>query len=517
MGQIYQVGALNTTALTVPNLYVQIARPATILNGVTSGRIGVVGTASWGPINTPLTVGNITDYYNQFGGKAATSADMGIAVDVMMNQGASDFRCVRVTDGTDSAVITYPDENTCMSARWTGSQGKLIDVSISYPSVNVCQVDITHPYLQGEHYSFSCNGVGSYTWTQLSQALNGVSNLVMLITAPATGIAPKTFNLWANQPSGGSDGGWPTSSQFIGQDTTATNIAGNSAATPRTGIYSLRGMGCSIGVQLGSQDPSTWSAQSAFGMSEGIYMVASAFPAVTLATTVGYLASSGAASYSLKVMHGDWLNWNDSTFGVISVQPSIFAAGILASLSPEQSSLNKRLVGVVGSQKSGLSTNGLSSTYSDAELSSIFSAGIDVIAYPSPGGNYWSCRLGHNTSPNAANNGDNYTRLTNYIAETLASAMGQYVGAVINSGMLSDVRSTVLTFLGTLQDQAILGSVDGSIPYSVVCDASNNPQSRIALGYVQADIAVRYQGINEKFIVNLQGGNSVTVTQASGA
>lgn len=171
----------------------------------------------------------------------------------------------------------------------------------------------------------------------------------------------------------------------------------------------------------------------------------------------------------------------------------------------------------MGSQKSGLSTNGLSSTYSDAELSSIFSAGIDVIAYPSPGGNYWSCRLGHNTSPNAANNGDNYTRLTNYIAETLASAMGQYVGAVINSGMLSDVRSTVLTFLGTLQDQAILGSVDGSIPYSVVCDASNNPQSRIALGYVQADIAVRYQGINEKFIVNLQGGNSVTVTQASGA
>jgi len=51
----------------------------------------------------------------------------------------------------------------------------------------------------------------------------------------------------------------------------------------------------------------------------------------------------------------------------------------------------------------------------------------------------------------------------------------------------------------------------------VVCDSSNNPQSRTALGYVQADVAVRYQGINEKFIVNLQGGASVTVSSASGS
>lgn len=46
---IYQSGQLNTNSLTVPDLYVQVQRPQTLaLNGVPSGRIGVVGTAAWG-------------------------------------------------------------------------------------------------------------------------------------------------------------------------------------------------------------------------------------------------------------------------------------------------------------------------------------------------------------------------------------------------------------------------------------------------------------------------------------
>jgi uncharacterized protein len=41
--------------------------------------------------------------------------------------------------------------------------------------------------------------------------------------------------------------------------------------------------------------------------------------------------------------------------------------------------------------------------------------------------------------------------------------------------------------------------------------------TRTALGYVQADVQVQYQGINEKFIVNLQGGQGVSVANASGS
>ena len=141
----------------------------------------------------------------------------------------------------------------------------------------------------------------------------------------------------------------------------------------------------------------------------------------------------------------------------------------------------------------------------------LFENGIDVIANPQPGGKYWGVRCGHNTSSNAATNGDNYTRLTNYVAATLAAGMGQFVGRVINAGLFRQVRSTQLSFLQTLYSQGVLGSVNGSVPFTVICDASNNPQSRINLGFVQSDAQVQFQSINEKFVVNVEGGQTVAI------
>ncbi len=108
-------------------------------------------------------------------------------------------------------------------------------------------------------------------------------------------------------------------------------------------------------------------------------------------------------------------------------------------------------------------------------------------------------------------NGDNYTRLTNYIAATLAAGMGLFVGQVINAQLFRQIRATQLSFLQNLLSQGILGSTDGSLPFSVICDTSNNPFSRTSLGYVQSDSQVQYQAINEKFIVNMEGGQTVTV------
>ena len=46
---IVQQGSVNTTALVVPDLYVQIVPPQNlVLNGVPTNVVGVVGTASWG-------------------------------------------------------------------------------------------------------------------------------------------------------------------------------------------------------------------------------------------------------------------------------------------------------------------------------------------------------------------------------------------------------------------------------------------------------------------------------------
>jgi uncharacterized protein len=90
--------------------------------------------------------------------------------------------------------------------------------------------------------------------------------------------------------------------------------------------------------------------------------------------------------------------------------------------------------------------------------------------------------------------------------------MGIYVGEVINSTLFQNIRATLLAFLQNMLNQGLLGSLGGNTPFSVICDATNNPLSRTSIGYVQADVQVQYQGINEKFIVNLEGGTTVQVT-----
>ena len=73
-------------------------------------------------------------------------------------------------------------------------------------------------------------------------------------------------------------------------------------------------------------------------------------------------------------------------------------------------------------------------------------------------------------------------------------------------------RATLLSFLQAMLGQSMLGATaSGNAPFQVVCDTSNNPAARTALGYVQADVQVQYMAINEKFIVNVDGGQTVTI------
>jgi len=349
-------------------------------------------------------------------------------------------------------------------------------------------------------------------WVNLVNAVNGgtgatrgPSTLCIAIAGNGPTTAPQAVS---NQHLlNGSDGAaGVTSATLVGADGLA-----------RTGMYALRGRGCEIGLLSDCDDSNQWTAQSAFGLSEGIYMILVGPSGDNIASAIQIKQQVGLDSYTTKLMFGDWLFWYDQDNAITRiVSPQAFVAGCLSNLSPEQSSLNKRLAGIVGSQKSGLASSGQALTYSSAELQALFSAGIDVICNPAPGGSYWAVRCGHNSSSNAVVNGDSYTRMTNFIGETLAAGMGGYVGSVINSTLLANIRATLLGYLSSLLKQGILGSVDGSLPYAVVCDQSNNPQTRTSLGYVQADVQVRYQGINEKFIVNLQGGQSVTVTSGTG-
>ena len=65
---VSQEGALNTTALIVPDVYVQILSPRnTLINGLPTNILGIVGTAQWGPVNSPTIVGDMAGYAQSIG------------------------------------------------------------------------------------------------------------------------------------------------------------------------------------------------------------------------------------------------------------------------------------------------------------------------------------------------------------------------------------------------------------------------------------------------------------------
>jgi hypothetical protein len=506
---IVQQGSINTTALVVPDLYVQIVPPQNlVLNGVPTDVVGVVGTASWGPVGQPVIIATMADYARTFGPIVARKYDMGTQVATAVQQGAQNFRCVRATDGTDTATaFQLPNTSFVFTALYTGSLGNQIAVSMDTGSKSgTWRLTVSLPGLQPEVFD-NIGGAGAAFWKALANAVNnglgpqrGPSQIVVA-NPGSTSVTPVSFSWNFASGAQGTDGAGATAASLVGVD-----------VTPRTGMYALRGQGCSIGLLADGDDATQWTVQAQFGLSEGVYMVLTGPAGDTITNAVSQKQTAGLDSYACKLMFGDWIWWNDQVNGVVRVvSPQGFVAGRLANLSPEQSSLNKPLYGVVGSQKSGAPGTGQSTSYAAAELGVLLQAGIDVIANPQPGGAFWGVRGGHNSSSNAATNGDNYTRLTNYIAATLASGMGQYVGQVINASLFRRIRATQLSFLQNMLGQGLLGSTDGSLPFSVICDTSNNPQSRTALGYVQSDAQVQYQAINEKFIVNMEGGQTVQV------
>lgn len=503
---IVQQGSVNTTALSVPDLYVQIVPPQPALNGVPTNVLGVVGTAAWGPANSPVVVSGPSDCALQFGPMQARKFDLGTAVYTASLQGAANFRCVRVTDGTDAAASATlgTGPGITFTAKYTGTLGNSLSVTVGTGTNSVSgaatyKLTVNLPGQLSEVYD-NVGGTGNALYVAMAAAINaglsglrGPSQLVVATAGSGTAAPtnPSTVTL-----SGGTDGATTiTSAVLVGQDT-----------VPRKGMYALRGTGASVAVLADADDTTQWTLQTAFGLAEGVYMVAASPAGDTITNFASTLSGAGIDSYALKAVFGDWCYITDTVNGGVTrlVSPQGFVAGKLAALSPEQSSLNKPLQGVVATQKTFQRQQ-----YSGAELQAIAQARGEVIANPSPGGAYFSARLGLNSSSNAAVNGDNYPRLTNYIAATLNAGMGVYIGQLQSPTVRQSAKATLDNFLQNMFQQNMIQD------WKVILDGTNNPPTRVALGYMQADVKVVYLSVIRYMLINLEGGQTTVIVRNS--
>lgn len=502
---IFQAGSINTTAITVPDLYVQIQPPQALrLNGVPSNVVGVVGVASWGPLDLPLIIGGMSDFDREFGPMQARAHDMGTTVACAVMQRAADFRCVRVSDGTDVAASLLVANAGTFTAAHTGSLGNSIRVSVSAGSkLGTHRAVVGFPGRVPELFD---NLADATFWTDLATAMNAGQSLARPasqvatftpVAAPSLPVAAATY-----APVGGTDGDAVASADLIGAEA-GIGLAG-------TGLFALRESGCAVVAVSDLTDPATLTTLAFYGASEGSYVVAVGAPGQTVNDAISAKQSAGLDASSVMLLMGDWLYFNDpisSTTRLVS--PQGFVAGLYGNLSPEQSALNKQLFGVVGSQRTGIVAAGRARRWSTAEMTAMFRAGIDLVTNPAPGGHYWAVRGGFNSSTDATVKGDNYPRLTNYVASTLDAGMGLYVGRTITPDLLDSIRSTLSAFAGNMKQAGQVQS------FSCKCDKFNNPSTQTELDIVQADVVVRYNGINRVFLVNLTAGQTVTVSLQS--
>lgn len=519
MPQVYQAGSVNAAALTAPDVYIFNNPPKIrLINGVATDVLGIVGVASWGAVNSPMLVGSPGDVAQKIGTQQVRKYDLATACAVSIQLGASNIRAVRVTDGTDTAATSSLKDTASaigvnLTAYYTGSLGNSLSALLTAGTANGSwKLSIGMSGVQPEVFD-NITGSGAALWAAIVSAVNlgqsgirGPSQLVIASVGPSSAAPQQTSGAQSVTFAGGTDGnGGVTDATLVGTDGTIPSS--------RKGMYALRGTNSQVVNLVDVTDSTQWVGMAIFAPSEGTYCVTQGPAGASYATVAASLNAAGVDTYNVKVMVGDWVYWYDTVNGQNRMlAPATFAAAELAALSPHWSPLNKKLSNVIATQRSLAGQ-----PYSNGEIGAINTARLDVITNPCPGGNYFGHRSGLNTSSNPTTNGDNYTRMTNFICLTLQSSYGWVVGTIQTSDIRRQAKSSIESWLETLADKNLSGGpmlVDpnGGPAFSVQIDKNNNPDARVAAGYMQADVQAKYGSIIRYFIINFEGGQAVSIT-----
>lgn len=632
---VFLDGQQNLAALTVPGVYGDIILPTPFIAGTPTNVEGLVGVASWGPLNARIPVTKPADAALSIGPPKIRPYDMSSYVSAATQiGGAISFYCYRVSDGTDLAASASIQSGACtITGKYTGVLGNQIKFSLQSGSqANTLMAVVAFPGLVPEQFNniagptpasgtaaFSGNPSPNDTLTIAGSAITFVasgatglqvnigtslavtlSNLLSFLqTSNDTGLvkcnyalAGTTLQIFANQFQGtGANAGTGGNTIALAKSSTVITVSGSTLAggtgtwqtfwtnlaaainsgnttrgpsfsvvatagtstavpvlaspvtlsggtdgadnvtdamlmgqdiVPRKGMYALRGSNVDCFTLCDMSTVSNYAAIASFAISETCFAIFGGPKSESIASALAVRINSGIDTPWFKYIMGDWPTFYDSYNGVSRlINPSAVGIGIYGNLSPQQSALNKPLQGISATQRSQLGQN-----YSDAELSLINQGGIDVILSPesSPGGYYFSFATGRNASSNTAANGDEYTRMTNFLIRASQSkAAGSFIGQLQsiqpNDQTRAKAKALFDGFSAFLASPEVGLGIGGSgiidKPWSVVCDLSNNPPDLQARGYLFLYWTVRYLNVIRYFVVKFQGGGNVTVNVQS--
>lgn len=514
MPMIFQQGQLNVAALSAPGVVTQIVAPPTVIAGAATNGLGIVGVASWGPPNSPVLIGSPQAASAQIGPVTDREYDIATALAVSNLLGQYNNWCVRVTDTTDVAAsvalkdvtAVTPVTGATLTGFYSGSLGNTISVILGTGTKpTTFKLTLAMAGQTPEVYD-NLGGAGAAFWTGLVAAVNsgqsgvrGPSQIcVATIGTSTAAAAPATYTL-----TGGTDGA---------TGVTDEDLIGSNASFPATGMYALQGTAIQSLNLMDHTTSAQWSTIASFCQSFGIFGGSQGAAGESIATVSSALNTAGVDTPWFKCLVGDWVYWQDTVNKIQRlISPMTVWAALRATLAPNQSTLNKQVLGFIGTQRSAQNL-----PYSNPELQAAVAARVDYLANPSAGGNYFSFQTDRNASSNAAENSEAYTTMTDFLAASLGgTTFGYVVGDPQTPTMRSDVKDAMGSFLLNLwQNDQYIGDVNNptAVPYLVTLDASNNPNSNVDIGVMAALVQVTYLSIVRVFLISLQGGSTVSVS-----
>lgn len=501
---------------TLANSYVGIVsfpgRTAEQFNNVL-GPVPASATAAFSAnpsANDTLTIGGSAVTFVASGATGlqvniGTSLAVTLASLLSFLQGSADTNLVKFAYAiaTNSNTLTITANQFASSGTNAGAAGNSLTLAKSSTAITVSGTTLS-------------GGTGSWQtfWTNLAAAINNgnaYSGASLSVIATAnTSTTPPVLSA-VTTLSGGTDGAsGVTDATLVGQD-----------VLPRKGMYALRNSLADCFTLCDLATPADYAAIASFALSENMYAVQVTPSGDSILGAAATRINAGVDTPWFKLIQGNWPSFYDSYNGVTRlINPAAFALGIYGNLSPQMSALNKPLLGVTATQMTQIGQ-----IYSDADLSAINSDGIDAIIGPqqSPGGYYFSFASGRNASSNTAANGDEYTRMTNFLARAAKSkAAGSFIGQLQSIQPNDQTRAKAKALFDGFSAQLAApqfgtgingqGMIDS---WSTQCDLNNNPPNLQALGYLFLYWTVRYLNVTRYFVVKLNGGGNVTVSVQS--
>lgn len=520
MATIISSNSFNSSNFQAPGVYIDNIPPVPYISGTPTNLAIVIGTASWGPLNAPRIMSSPSDTDNYFGGITAAALtdphDLCTDAAIAFQQGFISLYGCRVSDGTDIAAIYALKDTTPVSpltggiatALYSGIAGNTVAVTIKTSQITgYFDVGISSGMGTPESYPrIPSVGFWAALATALSSGITGVagpSQYIRLVAPNNSALSPAvgTFTLTS-----GTDGRAVTSAELVGQND----------VYPFTGMYTAASLN-PVPEKMwiaGLTDTTQATTIQAYCDQQAI-LSGMAFPQGTTTTTaLSTINTVGVHDYNF-VWLKDWIYWNDTVNGVVRlVSPYGFTMGLITSLSPEQSPLNKVVLGVVGTERNNPYTG--NQPYSLAEIGQLENAGVLLITNPIPQGSVFGLATGNNTAINTAESPVEYATMTNFLDQTFAGVLGVFVGQLQsqrkNDPLRGSVKHLLSNFLGGLQQARMIEQV-----VQITCDfaTTGNPQqgintpATIGAHYLYAYAAVRYLNSVRYFVMSLQGGATV--------